>query len=69
MEIIKAIIKWLLICIATGIFFIWAKDLAYLQRGYKAVGGEYLLFIFPLIWYLFENNVKETLKSKKSKNK
>ncbi len=33
---------------------LWASDIAYTQRGYKAIGGEYIAAILAavIIWWL-----------------
>ena len=68
---IPQILKWIGIIILALIIFCYAKESAYIQRGYSAVGGEYLLLLLPLAWYLTENNIKETKKARKhlQKNK
>lgn len=34
----------------TGIYVAWSAEQAFLQRGYKAYGGEYLAIPFVFLW-------------------
>ena len=35
----------------TAAAFAWGKQTALAERGYEAVGGEYLLLLIPAIYY------------------
>lgn len=53
------ILKWAAI-IAVGILlFLWGERAAYIERGYEAVGGEYLLLLFPFFWWAIERSIKD----------
>ena len=52
-------IKWAAITFASLTLFIICKDFAARERGYTAIGGEYLLLLLPFIYYIFERVVKE----------
>ncbi len=41
----------LAVLLITGAAFMWGKDVAMAQRGYEAIGGEYLLLLIPAIYY------------------
>lgn len=52
----KRIIQ-ILASIAVGSsMLLWASDIAYRQRGYKAIGGEYIAAILAavIVWWLIE---------------
>ena len=47
----RRLIFWALVIFGTSFCFFWAKDAAFLERGYQAVGGEWLLWLIPgLLW-------------------
>ena len=52
-------IKWLLITAAGVALYLWAADYAYMERGYKAYGGECFFLLLPLFWYLIGATVKD----------
>lgn len=54
-----AAIKWLLIIVGTLLLFRWGQAFAYAERGYSAYGGEYYLLLLPLLWKLFEINIRD----------
>lgn len=54
-----SIIKYVLLSILGVVLFCFASRQAYLERGYKAVGGEYFLLLLPLIYYLVSRVVKD----------
>ncbi len=41
----------LAVLLITGTAFMWAKETAMAERGYEAIGGEYLLLLLPAIYY------------------
>lgn len=53
------ILKWLAIIAAGILLFLLGKRVAYIERGYKAVGGEYLLLLLPLLWLAVEQVIKD----------
>ena len=47
----RRLIFWALVIFGTSFCFFWAKDAALLERGYQAIGGEWLLWLLPgLLW-------------------
>ena len=58
--IIKSVKKYIALTVTGILLFIWAADHAYMQRGYKAYGGEYLLPLLPALWWLVENTLKQS---------
>ena len=41
----------LAVLLITGTAFMWGKGVGLAERGYEAVGGEYLLLLIPAIYY------------------
>ncbi len=41
----------LAVLLITGTAFMWGKVVALADRGYEAIGGEYLLLLIPAIYY------------------
>ena len=41
----------LTVLLITSTAFMWGKGVALAERGYEAVGGEYLLLLIPAIYY------------------
>lgn len=41
----------LAVLLITGTAFMWGKGAALAERGYEAIGGEYLLLLLPAIYY------------------
>lgn len=41
----------LAVLLITGTAFMWGKGAALAERGYEAIGGEYLLLQLPAIYY------------------
>ena len=39
------------VLLVTAIAFAWGKQAAQAQRGYTAIGGEYLLLLIPFMYY------------------
>lgn len=39
------------VLLVTAAAFTWGKQTAQIQRGYEAIGGEYLLLLIPAIYY------------------
>ncbi len=39
------------VLLITGAAFMWGKETAMAERGYEAIGGEYLLLLLPAIYY------------------
>ena len=41
----------LAVLLITGTAFMWGKGVGLAERGYEAIGGEYLLLLLPAIYY------------------
>ena len=39
------------VLLVTALAFAWGKQAAQAQRGYTAIGGEYLFLLLPAIYY------------------
>lgn len=39
------------VLLLTAAAFAWGKQTALVERGYEAIGGEYLFFLLPAIYY------------------
>lgn len=37
--------------LVTVLAFVWGRQTALAERGYTAIGGEYLLLLLPLMYY------------------
>lgn len=57
--------KYLILTLTGIILFHMTAEAAYIERGYRAYGGEYLLLLLPLIWYAIETTVHDTIKEAK----
>lgn len=47
----SVIIEVAMVLLATALAFAWGKRTAMIERGYEAIGGEYLLLLLPAIYY------------------
>lgn len=41
----------LLVMLATVLLFVWFHGVAWQERGSAAIGGEYLIFVLPILYY------------------
>lgn len=39
------------VLLVTALAFVWGKQTARIERGYEAIGGEYLFLLLPAIYY------------------
>lgn len=39
------------VLLMTALAFAWGRQAARIERGYEAIGGEYLFFLLPAIYY------------------
>ena len=44
-------LELLTVLLLTAAAFMWGKQTARIERGYEAIGGEYLLLLLPAIYY------------------
>lgn len=47
----SVIVEAAMVLLATALAFAWGKRTAMIERGYSAIGGEYLLLLLPAIYY------------------
>lgn len=40
------------VLLVTALAFSWGKQAALAERGYEAAGGEYLLLLLPVLYYV-----------------
>jgi hypothetical protein len=45
------------VLLVTALAFAWGKQTAQAERGYTAIGGEYLLLLLPAIYYTGKRTV------------
>lgn len=45
------------VLVITIIAFGWAASAARIQRGYAAFGGEYMILVFPAVYYLAKKTI------------
>lgn len=43
--------EFLLVALGTVLLFLLFHGLAWRERNYAAVGGEYLIFVLPILYY------------------
>lgn len=58
--------KMLITVVSTVILTALCIKAAYITRGYFAVGGEWLIPVYPLLWFAIEQCVKERKEEQKS---
>jgi hypothetical protein len=56
---IRTVAKWAAIILASIFLFIAARGAALHERGYTAIGGEYMILFLPAIYYAAERAVKD----------
>lgn len=52
----KRIVQILASIAVASSMLLWASDIAYIQRGYEAIGGEYIAAILAavIVWWLID---------------
>ena len=50
-SLVSVACELLAVLLITGTAFMWGKGAALAERGYEAIGGEYLLLLLPAIYY------------------
>lgn len=48
----SAVCELATVLLVTVAAFLWGKQIAQIERGYDAYGGEYLLLLIPFLYYL-----------------
>lgn len=49
----------LIVLLVTAATFLWGVVTAWAERGYAACGGEYLLLLIPLMYYIVKRIVMD----------
>lgn len=47
----SVVLELVAVLLLTALAFVWGKQTARIERGYEAIGGEYLLLLLPAIYY------------------
>lgn len=47
----SVVLELVAVLLVTALAFAWGKQTAQAERGYTAIGGEYLLLILPAVYY------------------
>lgn len=47
----SVVLELLAVLLLTAAAFVWGVQTAQAERGYTAIGGEYLLLLIPFIYY------------------
>ena len=56
------------VLLMTALTFAWGKQTALAERGYNAIGGEYLLLLLPAMYYTGKRTILDWIADiKKSK--
>lgn len=58
---VKKFIKWILVFVLSAIIFFIMHELATLERGYKAMGGELFMLMIPFFVWL-SPEIKKSIK-------
>ena len=53
----SAACELLAVLLVTALTFAWGKHTALAERGYEAVGGEYLFLLLPAIYYIGKRTI------------
>ena len=57
----SAVFELLAVLLVTAAAFACGKTMARIERGYEAVGGEYLLLTIPVIYYVGKWTIRDWL--------
>ena len=47
------------VLLVTLLSFAWGTQVAQTERGYTAFGGEYVLLLFPALYYIVKQMIKD----------
>jgi len=50
-SLVSVLLELLAVLLVTALAFVWGKQVAQAERGYTAIGGEYLLLLLPFMYY------------------
>lgn len=56
-SLISVVCELLAVLLISDIAFIWGMTTALIERGYVAIGGEYLLLLLPTIYYIGKQTI------------
>lgn len=54
---VSMMLELAIVLLVTAGAFAWGKQAAQIERGYDAFGGEYLLLLLPLLYYIGKQTV------------
>lgn len=54
-----AAVELLGVLTATAVLFVKAQSVALASRGYFAIGGEFMLLLLPIIYYLAKQTIRD----------
>ena len=54
-----AAVELLGVLTATAVLFVKAQSVALASRGYLAIGGEIMLLLLPIIYYLLKQTIRD----------
>lgn len=57
------------VLLVTALAFVWGKQTARIERGYEAIGGEYLLLLLPAIYYTGKQTILDWIADIKERKK
>lgn len=57
------------VLLVTALAFAWGKQTALAERGYNAIGGEYLLLILPAMYYTGKRTILDWIADIKERKK
>lgn len=63
------LIFWTIVLLGTVLLFNWVRDAARLERGYEAFGGEWLLWLLPVLLWIGMDTAGEIGKGLKKTEK
>lgn len=47
------------VLLVTALAFAWGRQVAQAERGYNAIGGEYLLLLLPAMYYAGKRTIQD----------
>lgn len=53
------VLELLAVLLVTVLAFAWGKQTAQAERGYTAIGGEYLLLLLPAMYYASKRTIQD----------
>lgn len=56
---LAAALELVAVSLAAGLVFLWSKRAAQAERGYNAIGGEFLLLFLPAVYYIGKRTVQD----------